>query len=443
MKKKITAAVLCLVTAMLMLTPFYSSAMADPDIHYTHHCCVANSDTGEIIFEKGSKDRVAPAGTAKMMTALLALEHYGENLSQTVTVSAEAVDAAAGISCGLTAGTSVLVSDLLAAVIIGGYNDAALVLACEVSGSIGEFVKLMNSRAAELGMEDTNFVNPTGLDESGAYTSAYDVTLLGQILAVMPVYTKFSDSPSYVLSSITEGLTIYNRNMFISTYYNLNYFRDSTVGLCSGKTESGGQCVCAADKTPKGFTFVITVMGADEPEVEPFRGCIPAYEDAIDLMKWAAKSFDLFTVVNTADMICEVPVTLSSSVDHVILLPAERVNVVFPVDVDLDDEITYDWKLKTEELTAPIKDGEVVGELTVISKTRGVLGTVDLISKNNVERSPWLFFWSKVGAFLSNPFVLVLLALALIFIVFIIIVMSRYIARKHRRVRYRTPKDKR
>ncbi|MDD6265350.1 MAG: D-alanyl-D-alanine carboxypeptidase [Clostridia bacterium] len=432
-KTAVFAALFILITVFSGSSVFASD---DPDIKYTDNCCVMNADYGDVLYEKNSEEAVYPAGSCKMMTALIALEHYGDDLSGTITVSSEALGSQIGSGIGILPGDTVTVKDMLAAMIIGNYNDAAMILAFDISGSADSFVLEMNNKAKELGMNNTNYRNPSGIDESGAVTTSYDICLLAKELCSNKVYTSFTEASSYLLESV-GNFTVYNKNYFISSYYNLNYVRDSVFGLNASATENAGSCVCVADKTQNGFTNIVCVMGARTPEELPYKGCNTTYDDCATLLKWASDSFELFTVVDTADMICEVPVQLSEGLDHVILLPKTNITVMLPRDVKLDEEISFEWELEKKELRAPVKEGEHVGKLKVFSKSKGYLGEVDLVSKSNVDRSTWLFFLDCVKNFLKNPLIVIIFSLALIFLIAIIIIISVYIKKNNRRVRYR------
>ena len=171
-KTAVFAALFILITVFSGSSVFASD---DPDIKYTDNCCVMNADYGDVLYEKNSEEAVYPAGSCKMMTALIALEHYGDDLSGTITVSSEALGSQIGSGIGILPGDTVTVKDMLAAMIIGNYNDAAMILAFDISGSADSFVSEMNNKAKELGMNNTNYRNPSGIDESGAVTTSYDI----------------------------------------------------------------------------------------------------------------------------------------------------------------------------------------------------------------------------------------------------------------------------
>ena len=383
---------------------------AGPALKYSKHACIYNTDYNTMLYETGLDDKVYPAGTVKMMVALLALEKF-DDYDQEVTVTEEMIDNVAGSHTGFEAGEVLRIEDLLAALIVANSNDAAYILSYAVAGNSGEMLKRMNERAKELGMEETRYLNVTGLHEGVMYTSARDVLKLAVELQRFGEYTNLSSVDTYTITETNRCAerTLHNRNVFVSTYYNLYYRLDSVDGMSCSFTGDAGYCLVVSAADRAGLSYLVIVMNSDESEAQ--ENDIHAADDAVELMNWAFKTFGSVAVIDTDDMICEIPVRLSSGTDHVIALPAKRINAILEKDTDVSARVTTKYTLNDEQLYAPVNAGTVIGKVTVFIDGKEY-GTSDLIAKNNVGRSFWLYMLWRVWNFITRPLTLVVIFLA-------------------------------
>lgn len=376
------------------------------------------------------------------MTAALAIVHYEGRYDTSVTINGDWIEGVSGITAKFKAGETVEAERIISALIIGSGNDAAYILANAIAGSTEAFVEMMNQKAAELGMEDTHYTNPAGTDDNGMYTSVNDVVKISRYASSLSKLTEISDQPSVAIPATnkSDARTIYNRNYFVSNYYNLRYLMPSVFGLNSGMSANAGWCLSVLGRSSAGLTYVIVVMGARDPvlaeDEEPEEFFISGYEDALLLLDWAYKSFGYFTIADTSTMICEVPVELSNKTDHVILLPETKIVSFLPLDTNTETDIKKSWSLKQDVLYAPISQGQVVGELTV-SVNDTEIAKVNLIARNNVDRSNWLMIWSKIEAFIKTPVAIAIGGAVLLAAVLYVILKARSIAKKRQIVRYK------
>ena len=434
-KKALSLALTALFFAAAFLstgTPSY--ALDDPEVLHSKGSCIYSIDYGTFIYDKTADVPVYPAGTVKIMVALLTLEHY-DDLSSKITVTEEMLDGT--VAGGLfEVGEVLTVEQLLAEMTIGNSNDAALILAGAVAGNSGAFLQMMNSRAQELGMENTRYFNVTGIHTQPMKTTARDVALLTAEAAKHREYIDLTSSESYYSEATNKSpaRTIRNRNVFVSTYYNLYYRIEAVTGLSFNYTGDAGYCMSLTATDKKGLSYVFVVMnsneaGAGENEI---LGC----DDAVTMMNWAFRNFSSVAVVDTGNMICEIPVTLSTNVDHVIALPDAKITALLPNDVNLDEAVKTEYTLKSETLTAPVSAGEVVGEMKVF--VNGVeYGSANLIAKNNVNRSMWAYLGYRIGRFMSRPIVITAaVIIALIIAVAGIAATVRH-SRRAKRVRFK------
>jgi serine-type D-Ala-D-Ala carboxypeptidase (penicillin-binding protein 5/6) len=206
--------------------------------------------TGDVVFQRNAKDERPVASTTKLMTALLTLERA--KLSTTLTaVRYHAAPAESVI--GLRAGERLTVADLMRGLLLASANDAAATLATRIGGSRERFVRLMNRRARELGLRDTHYANPIGLDESGNHSSAEDLVKLTLILRRNEFFRAVTNLPSATLQTGSRQRTILNRNLLVRNVPVVN-------GVKTGHTSTAGY-VLVGSATRAGITVVSAVLG--------------------------------------------------------------------------------------------------------------------------------------------------------------------------------------
>ncbi len=212
-----------------------------------------DAGSGTVLFEKNAKEHRAAGSVTKLMSILLfmeALESGQIHTEDKVTVSAFA-NSMGGSEIWLEVGEVMTVDDLLKAVIIQSANDATVALAEHVAGSEEAFLLRMNQRAAELGMEDTHYLNTTGFDEEGQYTCAYDIALVAQELVR---HDKVFDYTMIWMHDLRGGKTqLANTNKLLKTYAGI-------TGLKTGTTDDAGNCFCGT-ATRNGMTMISVVLG--------------------------------------------------------------------------------------------------------------------------------------------------------------------------------------
>ncbi|MEW9096673.1 MAG: D-alanyl-D-alanine carboxypeptidase family protein [Clostridiaceae bacterium] len=210
------------------------SAKSNPPSVSADGAVLMDATTGEILFQKNMDKPYPPASTTKVMTALLTLENT--NLDDVVTVGKKP-PFADGSKIYIFEGEQITVRDLLYALLLESANDASEALAEHISGSVEEFAKLMNKRAKELGCENTNFVNPSGLYNDKHRTSAKDLALIMRELAKHPDYTQISTSLSYKIAPTNkskESRPLWNKNKLVQQYS--TYYYDGIEGGKTGYT---------------------------------------------------------------------------------------------------------------------------------------------------------------------------------------------------------------
>ncbi|MBR7184348.1 MAG: D-alanyl-D-alanine carboxypeptidase [Clostridia bacterium] len=421
---------------LLAMLPVAASAAEPPDTTHAKGVYLYNLENEEVILAQNEHTVIYPASTTKIMTGLVAVEALAGRLDERVTVTAEMLKGVTGNNIALKAGETVTVRDMLYAALCGGYNDACAVLAHLVGGSTVGFVKLMNDRAAALGADSTHYTNPSGMHHADMITTTADTAKIALAATHLPLYMEITSAAKYTMpaTNISYERNIYNRNYLIARNKEVIYYYAAARGLNSGSTTEGGYCL-ATTAEQNGLTYLCIVMGGEEVE-----GKITSYTIARSLLDWVFDAYGYVTVLDTGRMVCEVPVTLSEKVDYVTLHPETAMQHYLPTDLDLETALTYSYKITSASLTAPVEEGQVAGFITV-SYGDELLGTVNLITKNAVERSDFLYLMSRIQAFSRSRFfvatVIAAVVLTVIYIFGTAIYRYRRAQRQQRYPRYR------
>lgn len=217
----------------------FTSAQNVTDISVSARSAIAiECQNGEIYFEKNAHERMPMASTTKIMTALVAIEKC--DISREISVSPSAVGIE-GSSVYLYANERITVEDLLYALLLSSANDAAVAIAIEVGGSIEGFSAMMNEKAADIGLKDTHFDNPHGLDSQQHYTTAYDLAMITMEAMKDPTFAKIvSTKRKTIPLDSTNGVRLLiNHNKLLNSY-------DGVVGVKTGFTKKSGRCLVSA-----------------------------------------------------------------------------------------------------------------------------------------------------------------------------------------------------
>lgn len=217
---------------------------------------VINGDTGEIIYAQNADERLPMASTTKIMTALLLCENVDLNEEITVTADMLRVE---GSSMGLLAGDRVTYHDLLYGMLLASGNDAANVTAISLAGTLDGFAELMNKKAEELGLCNTHFVTPSGLDAEGHYTTAKELALLAAYALKNEEFATAAASETAVLNygNPPYRRTLTNHNKILKLF-------DGAVGVKTGFTKKSGRCLVSAARRDGKLAVAVTLNDPDD-----------------------------------------------------------------------------------------------------------------------------------------------------------------------------------
>ena len=365
MKKWIGAllAALCMVT----LLPVQAAAVELPLT--SRAALLMEKTTGQILFAQNEHEKLEPASVTKIMTLLLTMDAIDSGAlayDDVVTVSANAAGMG-GSQVFLAEGEQITVEELLKCVCVSSGNDAAVALAEKVAGVTELFVEQMNNRARGLGMDDTHFVNPTGLTAEGHVTSAHDIALMSRELL-----TKHPDIRSFTTiwtDSIRNGtFDLANTNKLIRRY-------DGATGLKTGYTASAGYCISATAER-EGMELIAVVMKGETADKRN--------ADAKALLNYG---FSAYALVSAApeEPLPALPVTMGETDTVALMLPPDALTAV----VEKAQAAALERRIDLpESLPAPVRQGQQVGTLTLCSGDTELM-TVPILAAEDAAGRSW------------------------------------------------------
>ncbi len=437
MKKSIryTAAFICAVLSLFLFVPTVYAA-DPPEVNGVRAALLYNVENDKVIYSLNADEKVFPASSVKLMTAVVAYRALADRLEETVTVTREMLDGVEGYRIGLVAGEQVKIESLFYAMLLRGSNDSANVLAHLVSGSTGAFLEEMNSHAKLIGMENTVYLNTGGMHEEQMVTTATDTLKVAAAFAAEEKLLDLSSVTKYVFppTNKSEQFTVYNRNHLVSRFQETKYYYEYARGMNYGSTDEGGSTCCSV-ASRGGLTYICVVLGGEE---DVSTGTDLAMRSASDLLKYGIESFGYTDVINTEKPVCEIGVTLSATVDHVMLYPKNGLSVYLPTDVDISKDITTSMRLSGDSLAAPVEKGAVVGYLNVYYGDEQI-GSVELITGDEVERNGFLYTLEVIKEYSRSRFfraTVISAAILTVIYVFASAAVRRRQARKNRRYRF-------
>ena len=338
-------------------------------------------ETGTVLYEQNAHEKLAPASVTKVMTMLLIMEAIDAGKirwEDTVTAS-ESAAAKGGSQIYLKVGETMSVSDMVKSIAVSSANDCACAMAEHLAGSESAFVELMNTRAGELGMNDTNFVNCTGLDDDPAAnehrTSAYDIAIMSrQLLKNHPDIKKYT---TIWMDTVRDGaFGLANTNKMVRFY-------SGCTGLKTGFTSGAGYCLSASARR-EGMELIAVVMGS-ETSKDRFAACK-------SLLDYGFANFALYTPALREETSVQVKL---GTADSVTAVPGEATALL--VDKGQHNTITTEISLE-ESVTAPVSRGQRLGTLTVRAGEQ-VISQVPLVAESPVSR---LTAWNLAGRILRK-----------------------------------------
>ncbi|WP_078576935.1 D-alanyl-D-alanine carboxypeptidase family protein [Salipaludibacillus agaradhaerens] len=372
MKKLVTG---CL-SVLFFLTHIGFTSAEETTLEFAEEATSAilmERDTGTVLFDKNSHERLPPASMTKIMTMLLIMEAIDDgrlNWEDKVRTSERAASMG-GSQIFLEPGEEMTVKEMMKGIAIVSGNDASVAMAEHLAGSEKEFVRLMNDRAKELGLTNTLFANSNGLPADNHYSSAYDLAIMGKALLQHEKITEFTSIyEDYLREDTSDPFWLVNTNKLIKFYPGVD-------GLKTGYTEEAKYCLTAS-ANKDGMRMISVVMGA------------PATKDRnryiTEMFDYAYSQFELHNRYQPEDILAEAKIDKGAR-RHVNLVPATPVSLLIKKGQSLDgltEKVTV-----SDHVRAPVKKGDQLGIITLHQDGKEVLSQPLVAQEDIKEASIW------------------------------------------------------
>ena len=327
------------------------------------------ASTGEILFQKNKDEKLAPASMTKMMSMLLIMEEIENgNLkwNEMITTS-EKASSMGGSQIFLKVGEKMTVEDLLKGVAIASGNDAMVALAERVSGSEEQFVKRMNTRAQDLGLKNTNFINATGLTADNHYSTAYDMSLIAKELVKHEKILEFTSTyEDYLRKDTKSPFWLVNTNRLVR-------FKEGVDGLKTGFTDEAGYCLTATMK--KDNMRLITVVMKEENTSK-------RSADTTKMLDYGFNIYMVQTILDEKTTIEKKKVELGKTLITEIV-PKENITIL---NKKSEEQKNITYKTNINKIIAPVKKGDKVGTIDII-EDNNIISTIDATVKEDISKA--------------------------------------------------------
>ena len=381
------------VSSEILKTVSDTSSSLDSASLNSRACIVLDRKSNRIIYGKNEKNKVKMASTTKIMTATIVIENY--DLSKTVEISKKAAGTG-GSRLGLKQGDKISVLDLLHGLMLCSGNDAAVALAETVAGSIPEFSDMMNNKAKELGLENTHFESPHGLDSDNHYTTAYDLSLLTNYALNNETFLRIVGTKNYTVTINGYPKNITNTNELLGTL-------NGVYGVKTGFTNGANRCLVTTCKR-NDLDIICVVLGCD---TKNFRT-----KDSIKLIEY---TFQNYEYLNISDLIDENlnnwkeenlnNFNIKKGVSNNIEIYYQKPNFsVIPIKKADKNNIEVIINIDTN-LTAPVYENSEIGNLYILCNGEEVFTTnilsLTYIPKKNISNY-YLDFFKNYSSLLNE-----------------------------------------
>lgn len=379
----------------------------DNESLYSQAAILIDSNTGKVLYEKNMDEKMYPASTTKIMTAIIAIEYC--DLDDEVAVNYNAISSIpSGYStANLVTDEKLTVKQLLEVLLVHSANDAANVLAMHVGGSIESFVTMMNSKAKELECKNTNYTNTYGLHDDNHYTTARDLAIIARYCMKNDSFRHFVSQPSCQIAPTNkhEARSFINTNNLINT--SSRYYYPYAIGIKTGYTSEAGNCLISAS-LKDGFETISVVLNTGT--IQGAR-CL----DSIALFDYAYDNFGIKKIANKDDVITQITVSNGTKeTKNLDVLLSKDINALNMLSKE-NDKITPEINLN-KDISAPLAAGSVVGTATYTVLNSKY--TVNLVASHDVEKSNFIF---------------IVLVIALVVMALIILIALIFYFKKKRR----------
>jgi len=369
--------ILILIATLFLTAPMaMAQAMQQPETE-AKQAIILDFDTGTVLYDKNADERMPTSSMSKVLTTIVAYDairagkiKWDDELPVSKRAWEEGGSASGGSTMFLDLNSSVKVSDLIKGIVIQSGNDACIVMAEGIAGTEENFAGLMNDKADEIGMKDSHFMNASGLPDPNHYSTARDLAKMAvYLIRNYPEDYKFYSEKEFVYNNIKQG----NRNPLL-------YLTIGADGIKTGHTDDGGYGVIGS-AVANGRRIVMVINGTSSMKARA--------DESEKLMKWAEVSFKNVELVKKDAVLGSVPVVLGAA-REVPFAASNGLKATVSAFDKSSAQIVANYKAP---LTAPVKTGDVVGDL-VVTLANGSKTTTPLVATADVVEAP---FFSRIA----------------------------------------------
>lgn len=377
--------IILLLTLLILFSRYYvfasDTSLEIPDITSKSAILIDNR-TNKVLYSKNENNKMYPASTTKILTAIIVLENC--NLNDVITVSYKAISSIPeGYSiANLQVGEELTVEQLLELLLVHSANDAANVLAIHVGGSITSFVSMMNTKVSDLGLTGSHFTNVYGLHDENHYTTAKDLAFIMKYCLKNETFRKIAGQASCAIPATNKyGTRKYNTTNELIIPKTASYYPYMTAGK-TGFTTPAGECLVSSAYKDN-LELICVVLGGNS-----------RFSDTRSLYEYAYSNYSIKNIVNEKDVVGNIDVSnASKETKNLDLLVSESIPALV-LNTDNIESFTPSLSLN-ENILAPIEEGDVLGKITY--SINGVDYTTDVIASHLVEESKLLSYILYAG----------------------------------------------
>jgi D-alanyl-D-alanine carboxypeptidase (penicillin-binding protein 5/6) len=336
-------------------------------------------DTGTVLYDKNSDEKLPPASMTKIMTMLLIMEALEKNQikwDEKVRTS-EYAASMGGSQIFLEPGEEMTVEQMLKGIAIGSGNDASVAMAEKIAGSTEEFVNMMNEKVEELGLKNTHFKNPTGLPEENHYSSAHDMALMSKELLKYEEITKFTGKyEDYLREGTEKKFWLVNTNRLVKFYPGVD-------GVKTGFTNEAKYCLTATAKKDN-MRVIAVVFGADTPK--------DRNAQVTKMLDFAFSQYQTHPLFEKDHVLTKLKVSKGSE-KEANLMTSESISVLTKKGENVDDVIQE--IVMKKDVQAPIKKGDELGSLQ-LKKDNKLIAESKLVAEKDIDEATWWKLFKRV-----------------------------------------------
>ena len=384
--KKFTKFITYFMLITMIINTYYIRSYSKNDIEslYSLSAALIDGETGRVLYDKDGNTSRPMASTTKIMTLIIALE-YG-NPDEIVTVSSYA-SKMPDVQLGIKEGEQYKLGDLYYSLMLESHNDVAVAIAEHIGGDVNGFAKMMNDKAKELGLNNTYFITPNGLDETDSY-GTHSTTAIE--LAKLMKYCTMDSPQNELFNSIctTKEYSFSDYNNSINfTVYNKNALLDMMEGVIAGKTgftADAGYCYVATIKK-ENKTFVVALLGCGWPNNKGYK-----WEDTKRLINYAIHNYEYRSITSNETTMKQIEVINGTPKDYINTYIIDYINIL----TSYDENIKLEYNLP-DAIKPPVVKGDIVGNINILINGN-VFKSINIYSSENIYEKDYRYYINQI-----------------------------------------------